>query len=42
MRTLAFYTRPGVMTSAGRHAPLLQGLPGDVAGLAEVMTPGRV
>ena len=36
MRTLAFYTRPGVMTSAGRHAPLLQGLPGDVAGLAAI------
>ena len=36
MRTLAFYARPGVMTSAGRHAPLLEGLPGDVAGLAAV------
>ena len=36
MSTLAFYTRPGIMTSAGRHAPLLGGLPGDVAGLAAV------
>ena len=29
MRTLAFYTQPGVMTSAGRSAPLLEALPGD-------------
>ena len=36
MRTLAFYTQPGVMTSAGRYAPLLAELPGDVAGLAAV------
>ena len=36
MRTLAFYARPGVMTSAGRHAPLLEGVPGEVAGLAAV------
>ena len=36
MSTLEFYTRPGIMTSAGRHAPLLGGLPGDVAGLAAV------
>ena len=36
MSTLAFYTEPGVMTSAGRHAPLLEELPGDVAGLAAV------
>jgi len=36
MSTLAFYTRPGIMTSAGLHAPLLAGLPGDVAGLAAV------
>jgi Transglutaminase-like superfamily len=36
MNTLAFYTRPGVMTSAGRHAPQLDELPGDVAGLAAV------
>jgi Transglutaminase-like superfamily len=34
MRTLAFYTQPGVMTSVGRYAPLLAELPGDVAGLA--------
>jgi Transglutaminase-like superfamily len=34
--TLAFYTQPGVMTSAGRYAPLLAELPGDVAGLAAV------
>jgi Transglutaminase-like superfamily len=36
MSTLAFYTQPGVMTSAGRHAPLLEEMPGDVAGLAAV------
>ena len=36
MRTLAFYTQPGVMTSAGRYAPLVAELPGDVAGLAAV------
>jgi Transglutaminase-like superfamily len=36
MDTLAFYTQPGVMTAAGRHAPLLEGLPDDVAGLAAV------
>ena len=35
MRTLPSYTRPGVMTSAGRFAPLLAELPGDVASLAE-------
>jgi Transglutaminase-like superfamily len=34
MRTLAFYTQPGVMTSAGPYASLLKELPGDVAGLA--------
>lgn len=34
--TLPFYTRPGTMTSAGRYAPLLDGLPRDVAGLAAV------
>jgi hypothetical protein len=34
---LDFYTRPGVMTSAGRYASLLQGLPGDVSGLAGVV-----
>jgi Transglutaminase-like superfamily len=36
VRTLAFYTQPGVMTSAGRYAPLLAELPGDVTGLAAV------
>jgi hypothetical protein len=30
------YVRPGTMTSAGRYAPLLEELPGDVAGLAGV------
>ena len=30
------YTQPAVMTSAGRYASLLQGLPRDVAGLAAV------
>ena len=33
--TLAFYAQPGVMTSAGRYAPLLDPLR-DVAGLAAV------
>ena len=28
--TLAFYTEPASMTSAGRYAPLLQNLPDDV------------
>jgi hypothetical protein len=30
------YVRPGTMTAAGRYAPLLEELPGDVAGLATV------
>ena len=30
------YVRPGAMTAAGRHAPLLEELPGDVASLAAV------
>jgi hypothetical protein len=30
------YVRPGTMTAAGRYAPLLEELPGDVAGLAAV------
>jgi hypothetical protein len=30
------YVRAGVMTAAGRYAPLLEELPGDVAGLAAV------
>lgn len=34
--TLAFYTQPAAMTSAGRYAPLLQALPRDVADLAGV------
>jgi hypothetical protein len=33
-RTLEFYTQPAVMTAAGRYTPLLEALPGDVAGLA--------
>ena len=35
--TLAFYTEPASMTSAGRYAPLLQNLPGDVPSLAAVV-----
>lgn len=34
--TLGLYTRPGVMTSAGRHAALFGELPQDLAGLAAV------
>jgi Transglutaminase-like superfamily len=33
---LSFYTAPGVMTSAGRYAHLLDGLPGDIAELAAI------
>jgi len=33
---LAFYTEPAAMTSAGRHAPLLEALPDDVPALAAV------
>jgi hypothetical protein len=33
---LEFYSQPGPMTTLGRYAPLLQGLPADVAGLATV------
>lgn len=33
---LDFYTRPAVMTSAGRYAPLFDDFPRDVAGLAVV------
>jgi Transglutaminase-like superfamily len=36
METLEFYTRPGPLTSAGQYAPLLAGLPHDIAGLAAV------
>src|ERR1700729_3493333 len=31
---LAYYRRPGVMTSAGSQAGLLAGLPADIGGLA--------
>jgi hypothetical protein len=34
---LAFFTEPASMTSAGRYAPLLQNLPGDVPGLAAIV-----
>jgi len=34
--TLPFYREPAAMTSPGRHAPLFEDLPGDVAGLAAV------
>ncbi|MDR0341673.1 MAG: transglutaminase-like domain-containing protein [Nocardiopsaceae bacterium] len=34
--SLAFYTRPAAMTSAGSYAPLLEPLPGDAGGLAAV------
>jgi Transglutaminase-like superfamily len=36
MQMHEFYTQPGTMTSAGRHAPLLAGLPQDIPGLAAV------
>jgi hypothetical protein len=36
MQTHEFYTRPGTMTSPGRYAPLLVGLPQDIRGLAAV------
>jgi len=36
MQMHEFYTRPGTMTSAGRYAPLLAGLPRDIPGLAAV------
>jgi Transglutaminase-like superfamily len=36
MHTLSYYAKPGIMTSAGRFAPLLAGLPDDVAELAAV------
>jgi hypothetical protein len=36
MRVHEFYTRPAAMTSAGRYAPLLSAMPGDVPGLAAV------
>jgi transglutaminase superfamily protein len=34
---LSFYTQPGVLTDAGKHAPLFDGLPGDAAGVARVV-----
>jgi Transglutaminase-like superfamily len=34
---LAFYTEPASMTSAGRYAPLLQNLPGDVPSLGAIV-----
>jgi hypothetical protein len=36
MQTNEFYTQPGVMTSPGRYAPLLAGLPRDIRGLAAI------
>jgi transglutaminase superfamily protein len=33
---LSFYTQPGVLTDALKHAPLFDGLPGDPAGVARV------
>ncbi|HEY2550389.1 MAG TPA: transglutaminase domain-containing protein [Streptosporangiaceae bacterium] len=36
MQTLSYYSRPGIMTSAGRFAPVLAALPADVAELAAV------
>jgi Transglutaminase-like superfamily len=35
--TLAFYSKPGAMTSPGRYEPLLDDLPRDIAGLAAVV-----
>jgi Transglutaminase-like superfamily len=35
-QSLDFYTQPAVMTSAGAYAPLFDGLPREVAGLAAV------
>src|SRR5262245_17804284 len=32
-----FYTRPSAMTSAGRYAPLLEALPGDVMALTRIV-----
>src|SRR5262249_35532001 len=32
-----FYTRPSAMTSAGRYAPLLEALPGDVTALTRIV-----
>jgi len=35
--TLPYYTKPGPMTTPGRHGALLKDLPADVAGLAGVL-----
>src|SRR5262249_38264951 len=32
-----FYTRPSAMTSAGRYAPLLEALPGDLTALTRIV-----
>jgi len=34
---LDFYTQPTTMTATGRYAPLLEALPGDVAGIVRVV-----
>jgi Transglutaminase-like superfamily len=34
---LSMYTQPGVLTDAGKYAPLFDGLPGDAAGVARVV-----
>jgi hypothetical protein len=36
MQTHEYYTRPGAMTSPGRYAPALAGLPADIPGLAAI------
>ncbi|HEX7996342.1 MAG TPA: transglutaminase-like domain-containing protein [Streptosporangiaceae bacterium] len=35
--TLPYYTKPGPMTTPGEHGTLLQDLPADVAGLADIL-----
>jgi hypothetical protein len=34
---LDFYRLPAAMTSAGKHAPLLKGLPNDLAALVQIV-----
>jgi hypothetical protein len=34
---LGFYTQPGLMTAAGRHAQALAALPSDIGGLAKII-----
>ena len=34
---LSFYTQPGVLTDAGKHAPRFDGLPADPAGVARAV-----